>query len=271
MKKIFYLIGSLLLVLMVFSACKKSDIQKANDDYDFNSIKPGFVAISGPTATAASGLAPVSYQATPRGGSTWAWEVVGYGATITPGNPSFNVGITFDQSDADVNVWIIVTETTQGGIKSAPDSLAVALAKFKPMAFSEFIGDWAGVETDDGGTQYDVAFTVTGDIESTTITFPVDNGIPSLMSALFEGWGEAFQANFGNEGRVIMQIDTLTGAVTIGAQYWGQTLPGPYDYWILGSGTWEGFNKSMTFDYGMHWDESYSDDYNHSTMTITKQ
>lgn len=271
MKKIIYLIGSLLLVLMVFSACKKQEVQKANDDFDFSSITPKIFEIKGPTATAASGLAAVTYTATPRGGSTWHWEVIGHGATITPHSPSFKADILFDQSDVDVMAYVIVTETTQGGIKSPPDTLEVALAKFKPMEFNEFIGDWAGTETDGDGIDHAVAFTVTEGTEENTIVFPCDNGTPSLMAALFEGWGETFQSGFGNEGKVIMKIDLLTGAVSISCQYMGQTLPGPWDYWISGEGTWEGFNKSMTFYYGLQFDDSCSDDYNYSKMVITKQ
>ncbi|MCD4678954.1 MAG: hypothetical protein K8S00_01075 [Bacteroidales bacterium] len=271
MKKIFYLLGSLLLVLMVFSACKKSPVQIANDDYDYNSIKPVIFDIDGPSGTAASGLAAVTYMVTPRGGSTYKWEVVGHGATITPGNPSYTAEILFNQSDVDVTAQVKVTETTQGGITSEPISMDVALAKFKPMDFNEFVGQWVGTETDGGGVDHPVDVTVTGDETSGTITFPCIAGTPTMMGPLFEGWGELFQPGIGNEGNVIVNIDLLTGGVTISCQYMGQTLPGPWDYWFAGAGTWEGFNKSMTFSYGLQWDDACGDDYNYSTMVITKQ
>jgi hypothetical protein len=271
MKKIFYLLGSLLLVLMVISGCKKSEVTKASEDYNYNGIKPIIFDLNGPAATAASGLAAVKYSCTPRGGSVFTWEVTGHGATITVGNPSYTCEILFDQSNVDVTATVTVVETTSGGMKSEPKTMDVALAKFKPMTWDDFVGDWEGTETDGDGNDHAVAFTISKGTDENTIVFPVDAGLPSLMKWLFEGWGETFQAGFGNEGRVIMQLDLLTGAVTIDCQYWGQTLPGPYDYWIDGSGTWEGFNQSMTFNYGMHWDDACDTDYNPSSMTITKK
>ncbi len=272
MKKIFYLLGSLLLVLMVFSTCKKSEVQKANDDYDFNGMVPIVLVIDGPEITAASGLATLDYSVPYRGGSTWNWEVVGYGATVTVGSPSNSVEIMFAQSDLDTVAQIKVIETTSGGVSSVPKILDVELKKFKPMTWDEFVGDWAGTEADGDSVVTNVAFSITKGADENTIVIPCINGTPSLMGPLFQGWGELFQGGFGQEGRVILELDLNSGAVTISCQYWGQTLPGPYDYWILGEGTWEGINQSMTFGYGIQWDDACDGDgYNYSSMTITKQ
>ena len=115
MKNIFKILSILLLVAAVLGACKKSDVEKSQEAYDYNTIEPIIFSIAGPTITAASGLAPVTYMATPRGGSTYKWEVIGHGAAINVLNPSYNAEITFDQSDDDKDVQVKCIETTSGG------------------------------------------------------------------------------------------------------------------------------------------------------------
>lgn len=272
MKKIFKLLGLLLLLTMVLASCKKSDVVKSNEAYDFNTIVPIIYNISGPTITAASGLAPVTYMATPRGGSTYKWEVIGHGAEMNVLNPSYNVEIKWDQSDVDKDVQLKCTETTEGGKVSEPSILNVKLTKFKPMDFDEFIGTWTGIETDEGGNTYNITVELTAGPDENTLIFPVNtDGIPALMSALFIDWGEAFQPGIVPGGNITADINLQSGAVTINCQYIGQTLPGPWDYWFKGEGTWEGFNKSMTITYGLQWDENCDTDYNLSTIILTKQ
>lgn len=272
MKKIFKLLSLLLMFVIVFSGCKKSDIEKANDEYDFNSIVPVIYQITGPTTTAASGLAAVTYSATPRGGSTFSWETIGHSAQITVLDPSSKVEIKWDQSDDDVEAKIKCIETTLGGIASEPAYLDVSLTKFKPMTFDEFLGEWSGTEVDEAGVEYPIDITFTAGTAPNTIIFPVNaDGIPALMSGLFISWGEAFQAGIPPAGNLTATIDLNSGAVTIDCQYFGQTLPGPWDYWFSGEGTWEGFNKSMTISYGLQWDETCSTNYNPSSITLTKQ
>lgn len=268
MKKILSLI---LIVAIAFSGCKKSDVEKANKDYDFNNIDPVIYGITGPSATAASGLAAVTYMATPRGGSTFTWETIGHGAEITVLSPSYKVEIKWNQSNVDVDAQVKCVERTQGGKTSEPAYIDVALSKFKPMAYEEFLGDWSGTETDEGGNTYDINLTLTaGEVENTLIFSAVD-GTPALMAALFEDWGETFQDNIAPAGNITLYIDLLTGGATFNCDYIGQTLPGPWDYWFSGEGTWEGFNKSMTVSYGLQFDDSCGDNYNASSFTLTKQ
>ncbi|MEN8224557.1 MAG: hypothetical protein ABFS05_04280 [Bacteroidota bacterium] len=272
MKNILKILGLLLLVAMVVTACKKSDVVKSQEDYDYNTIEPIIYAISGPAITAASGLAPVTYTATPRGGSSYSWEVIGHGASINVLDPSFEAEITFDQSDVDKTVQVKCIETSASGKVSDPYIMSVDLTKFKPMTFDEFLGTWTGVETDEGGNTYDITVELTAGPDENTLIFPVDgDGIPSLMSGLFLGWGEAFQTSIEPQGNIIATINLQSGAVDIFCQYIGQTLPGPWDYNFSGEGTWEGFNKSMTINFALQWDDNCDANYNPSTITLTKQ
>lgn len=272
MKNIFKILGLLIIIAMVVAACKKSDVEKSQEDYDYNTIEPIVYSITGPTVTAASGLAPVTYLATPRGGSTYKWEVVGHGAKITPQNPSFNADILFDQSDVDKDIQVICTETTSGGKVSDPYTLNVTITKFKPMTFDEFLGTWDCVETDEGGNVFNFTLELTAGPMENTLLFPVTDGTPALMSNLFANeWGESFQANIAPGGNLYATVNLQSGAVDFICDYFGQTVPGPWDYWFSGEGTWEGFNKTMTITYGLQWDDACDADYNLSTVVMTKQ
>ena len=102
-----------------------------------------------------------------------------------------------------------------------------------------------------------------------SIIIPAVDGIPALFYGIYFGWGESFQPGFGSEGNVTVDIDLATGDLTIAPQYFGQTLPGPYDYYIYGSGTYNG--PVMTLTYSMNFDDTYSDDYVVYTTVFTKQ
>jgi len=69
--------------------------------------------------------------------------------------------------------------------------------------------------------------------------------ISGFFKDLFTEWGEVFQEGFGYEGKVLM-IDNGDGTVTIPCQYMGQTLPGPWDYSMSGTGTYSSCDKTLT-------------------------
>ncbi len=269
-RNIFYTI-LLLAVVSMFNSCTTPPIEAAQEAYDYNAIIPKIFGISGPTQTAASGLAPVRYSITTRrGGSTTEWTVSGSGASVSAvdGDP-FSADILFDQSDVDIDdVVVTCVETTMGGVSSDPFSITVDLKKFKPMAFSEFLGEWSYVESGSGTSTGTITMVDAGDGKLKMVSSEV--GLPPVMSWIFIGWGERFQPGFANQGNIIIVPNLNSGGVTIPDQYWGQTLPGPYDYWINGSGNWEGINQTMTINYAMDFDDSYSDDYKPCTMVLTK-
>jgi hypothetical protein len=140
------------------------------------------------------------------------------------------------------------------------------------MEFSEFIGTWTGTETDEGGNTFDITLDLTEGTEPNTLVFHAEAGIPALMADLFaNNWGETFQDDIPPAGDIIATVNLESGAVTFECQYIGQTLPGPWDYWFSGEGTWEGFNKTMTISYGLQFDDGCVDNYNPSSVFLTKQ
>ncbi|WP_346857104.1 hypothetical protein [uncultured Draconibacterium sp.] len=272
MKKSIFFTIVILAVVSMLNSCTTPPMEAAQESYDYDAIIPKIFAVDGPTQTAASGLAPVRYvTSTRRGGSTLTWTVTGHGATITAvEGDAFAIDILFDQSDVDVDdVQVTCVETTMGGVSSDPFVVLVDLKKFKPMSFDQFLGDWSFVETVDGEEVATGTVTIT-DGGGGTLKLPAVDGIPTLMSHIFLGWGESFQAGHGNDGAVYITPNLASGAVAINGQYWGQTLPGPYDYWIHGDGNWEGINQTMTLSYGIDWDDSYSDSWTASVMVLTK-
>lgn len=68
-------------------------------------------------------------------------------------------------------------------------------------------------------------------------TEPGELIVSGIYYGLFDYWGEEFQTGFGNEGLVKIYLNS-DGTVTLPNQYAGQTLPGPYDYYYNGSGTY---------------------------------
>jgi hypothetical protein len=114
--------------------------------------------------------------------------------------------------------------------------MKVKVNPFCALALSGFAGQWRCVET--GKTPRTSTATLvlgTGD----QVIVKAQAGIPGFFGALYIGWGEAFQPGFGNNGDIILHVNTDNGIVKINKEYWGQTLPGPYDYdYSASSGTW---------------------------------
>ena len=260
------LLGILVAFLFLFSACEKTDIEKAQEAYDYSKIIPKIMDFTGPTVVSASGLASVQYKVVHRGGSTYQFTTVGYGATIdATDNPNI-VDVTWNQSSVDTSAYVICVETTMGGISSDPDSLKVTLNKFCPMDFTDFLGTWTGQET--GDCENAISVTFEAGAETNTLVAKATNGIPAFLGCVFTGWGETFQAGFGNEGDIILTIGLLDGTITINQEYWGQTLPGPYDYDQNGSGTWSGCGAASSMSFDMLMDAS---GWRSSHLELTKQ
>lgn len=260
------------LSLLLLPGCQETRWDLA-EDYDFSAIDPVVSGLTGPSEFAASGLAAARYKVNARTGSTYAWTVTGANvdaSTVVDGYPGW-VDVLYSQSSVDVDgVTVSVVETTSGGKTSEAVSMTTDLKAFCPMTVNDFVGTWAGTEGGDGAGDITVTFEKGAGADE--ILVPATDGIPAFLSNIFIGWGETFQPGFGNEGDIILHINELNGAITIDLDYWGQTLPGPWDYWTVGSGSWSGCGDAPTISmtFGLDWDETGTAQYE-STISLTKQ
>ena len=241
----------------LFSACTKSDIVKSQESYDWSKVQPKIMNFAGPSLVSASGQVASNYSVAGRGGSSYEFTAHNWGADIVV-DPTFNfkVSITWNQASADTMALLTVVETTHAGVKSDPDTLEVTLDAFCPMTIDDFVSaSWTGTETGDSVIDpFTVSFEKgTGDV----IIAKASGGIPAFLSQVFTGWGESFQAGFGNEGDIHLTIGALDGSISGTGVYWGQTLPGPYDYWQVVGGNWNGCGASphMSISYGLDWSD----------------
>lgn len=210
-----------------------------------------------------------------RGGSTYNWSVSGIGATIEQGALPNIVYITFDQSNVDVTATVSVTETTQGGKTSEAVTKTVNLLKFKAMDWSAFVtGTWSGTITDQSDNVENVTISFVENEAPVdgvgSIIFAATDGIPEYWDFVFENWGEVFQAGYGLEGDVIVDFNLNTGSVGSGCVYWGQTLPGPWDYWVSSNGSWDGITETIDFTLGFQFDDTCTDDWRTLHFELTK-
>lgn len=266
-EKIKYILGLLIIAgLMVISSC--------DDDYDFSKIIPGIAGIDGPTSVIAGGLAPSRYEVyAARTGSTYTWEVIGHSAKIEAVEGRYwAADITFDQTSVAVpGVSVVVTETTQGGLK-ATDTLTVDLLPFCPKPIDWFVGTWEAHEVLSTGDEKTFNIEIEA-VDETSVLAKADAGNPPFLRQVYEGWGELFQTGFGMDGNVLLHIGLSDGTVSLDkGTYWGQTLPGPWDYWYAGSGKWSGCDGYIEVNFEMHWDtDDFDDGGNRScTTTLTK-
>ncbi|MBS0010972.1 MAG: hypothetical protein KFF49_06160 [Bacteroidales bacterium] len=349
--KIFKYISFFAALVMIVSACEKSDIDKANEAYDFSKVIPAVQGVTGPTAvvqTFSSETYGVNYF---RGGSSWSWSVSGatllstsadtrsievdfpddgealitvtettlggvtsepfvYSVTVNPPEvasvsgptavlqtftekysiPYSRAGSTWDWTvtnavldsvspdtkeafvlfDTQGEATITVVETLYTGLASAPYDVTVTVAEYCPLTRDEFLGTWVGTETGDSDVDPLTVTFVAGTEDNEIVVEADADGYPAFLSEVFKGWGETFQPGFGPEGAITIVIN-LNGTLSIGFDYWGQTLPGPYDYWYFGSGNWSGCGTpSMDFDFNLDWNGSGTAQYT-STISLEKQ
>lgn len=259
----------LLAVVSMFNSCTTPPIEAAQEAYDYNAIIPEVLGGISGTAVAfqtTSATYSVGYF---RGGSTWNWSAEG--ATV--------VSVSEDTRSATVefpnagSAKIMVTETTMGGVTSEPATLDVTVNAFCPWTADDFVGTWTGTE-DIGNGPEDITVTISK-VDETTIAIETDaDGYPGLLQSVYKGWGETFQPGFGLEGAIHVTVGTGDGTLSLNTgEYWGQTLPGPYDYWYVGSGNWDGCTSSISLSFEMHWDDGdFGDGGNYAcTATLTKQ
>lgn len=255
MKKSIFITFAFFAVLSMFNSCTTPPMEAAQDAYNYDAIIPKVLNGIQGTAVAfqtTSATYTIDYY---RGGSKWNWSAEG--ATVKSVSEDTRT-VTIEYPTAG-NAKIIVTETTLGGVTSEASELAVTVNAFCPWTADDYVGTWVGTESVNDGD--DEAITVTiSKIDDTTIRINADgDSYPGLLQSVYKGWGETFQAGFGNEGAIDLTLGLGDGTISMETgTWWGQTLPGPYDYWYIGSGNWDGCTSTITLHFEMHWDE---DDY----------
>jgi hypothetical protein len=110
------------------------------------------------------------------------------------------------------------------------------------------------------------------DFLTENISVAAGNDGELIITGIYDGlftlaWEETFQDGFGNEGLVKITLNS-DGTITMPDQYMGQTLPGPYDYWINGSGTYNICEKTITLSFALQFDNTLTDDYQPATITF---
>lgn len=254
----------------MFNSCTTPPIEAAQEAYDYNAIKPAVInGIKG--TTVAFQTTSVDYTINYyRGGSTWDWSASG--ATVKSVSDDTRT-VTIEYPTAGT-ATIMVTETTAGGVTSEQSTLDVTVNAFCPWTADDYVGTWVGTESVGGGDPEAITVTISK-VDATTIRINADaDGYPGLLQSVYKGWGETYQAGFGLEGAIDLTLGLGDGTISlVSGSYWGQTLPGPYDYWYSGSGNWDGCTSSITVDFDMHWDEGdFGDGGNRNCIaTLTKQ
>ncbi len=256
------LISLLMGVLVFFSACED------DNDYDFDTIVPVIMSITGPDAVDAHGLTefPTRYHVPHRGGSTFEWSVTrdsGDGATIVIDEEHSSIArIVFEQSDTDDVAHITVVETTMGGLTSEPFTTPVNLRPFCPVDMSVFAGVWDSHnllgDEDYGVTPVEIE-EVTGTLNTMSI-----KGFFDWVAVGF--WDENWIPDVGGGGNFIIAVDceypNISGHQLLGETYeWGE-------YWIEYEGTLDPDNDIIVIYYDIAWSAD-GDPWNSFTATLT--
>ncbi len=218
----------------------------SEDEYDFNSIEPVILNVTGPAQVAGHGVAtsPYTYRVPPRGGSTFAWTLdpTKWGGTITVDpNRQYIAKIVFNQSDTDTIAKIRVVETTLGGKVSPVKEYTVVIKPFCPFDIDNFIGMY---ECDEPGyAVYNVEFTA------------VNDSIIIADNFWDSGWDVQYKFH-----------KDLSETVTIIP--WSWTTGSGVLYEVTGSGKYNGCDGSFVVNYVV---KRNGADYDVNTHTYTRQ
>lgn len=242
-RKIFLRISFLLATALLIVTCTKSDIEKSREAYDATKVVPVVQGITGAANVLQTKVFTytVSYD---RAGSTWAWTGTDCVIQSVSADTKTATVLFSTLPAAGVKAKISVVETTSGGAVSVAKVFEATVAPFCPMAITDFAGTWTAVET--GSKPLTTTVTLVKGAGADEIRIKGSAGMPGLMSKVFIDWGEAFQAGIAPAGDVILRVNVDNGVVSIPFTYWGQTLPGPYDYWHFGAGNWSGCGAKPT-------------------------
>lgn len=251
--KILIRLTSLLVAASLLAACEPTAMEKAQDAYDASMVVPAVLSTTGPSLVLQTFTYDfgISYF---RAGSTWNWTATD--ATVqSVSTDTRTATILFDKSPASGKAYVNVTETTAGGKTSDPKAIEVTVEPFCPVVRADLLGTWDVVET--GDKPRTTTAEVVAGAGANEIIVKVDAaGIPALLGQVFIDWGENFQATVEPFGDITLNINLTNGTVQVPFTYWGQTVPGPWDYWYFGAGTWDGCGATpkITLDLNLDYD-----------------
>ncbi len=245
MKKMKYrllnIFGLFILAAFLFSACTKSDIEKAQDSYDWDSVQPKILNFSGPTVSTASGDNTEIYAVSGRGGSTYEFTTINWGADILIDEEfNFKAHVTWNQASVDTSALITVVETTHAGLKSDPDTIEVILEPFCQLNdLNDLVGSWTGTDSEGNASQ--------------VVTF-VD-GANFMINGLNVGWMTGYWGEVIVDQVPLVMIMNADGTLEIELQYYMETTwngdPQP-KYSLAAVGKWDNCKKRMIIEYDLY-------------------
>lgn len=118
---------------------------------------------------------------------------------------------------------------------------------FCAVFVDDLVGTWSGTDVDDYTGSSSVSCIIEK-IDEETFVVRANDGVPVFCNATFVSWGEIFQDGIGNEGDVYFTVDP-EGNIKSEQTYWGQTLPGPWDYYSTATGTYTSCEKELKISF----------------------
>jgi len=195
--------GLFVAAIFIFSACTKSEIEKANDAYDYNSIVPKIMTLSGIPGTVQLGRT-YSLVVPTRGGSTFAWQLLNGDAEFypIPGKDSYHYGF-YAFTDDDTVIAFSVTETTAGGKTDTwQDTIARTSGNFEDFENQAIAGSSLGPVG--FSRSYQVDLYNNNDQEFSTFAWWSEGAAHTLTQDADEPWKAGIE--FAEEGDITLYM-----------------------------------------------------------------
>ncbi|NSW94690.1 MAG: hypothetical protein HPY62_08295 [Bacteroidales bacterium] len=237
-KKMQRLIGNKILVrsivtfitVFLFNSCGKTYIEKSRDEYSPEDVDPIVFSVTGPSTVYQTDTRDyeIGYS---RAGSSWSWSVEG-AELAGISEDTKRASVFFRDKPSNDTVYLTVSETTSGGVKSPDTVIKVKVIEFCVLEIQNFTGLFDCNES--GYHTYQVNFRKDPVLSNTILN---DN---------FWDWP--------GPGQVVRY--TLSGdfleTVTVPKQtfIFGDGITG----WVEGSGTYKGCSHTMVVDYTVFYD-----------------
>ncbi|NOY36602.1 MAG: hypothetical protein GXO83_03415 [Chlorobi bacterium] len=265
----------LILTAVMAGGCKKNKDEKPTE------VIPKVLDFEGPTDVIASGMEALEYSVAYRAGSSYEFTSEGWPAQISVPDTAYpnRIRVIWQQADQDTSALLICVETSTSGNVSEPDTLFINILRFCVLTIDDFSGTWTGLSKGDSEDTLTVEIVVDPGAGANTLRVKhiydtVPGGgeyLPPFMQSLFNAWGERFVPVKGNEGDVLLHINLLSGKLIIENDYWGQTLPGPFNYWTGGDGSWAGCDTSMHINFELYLSTNFSKPNMTGSIDLKKQ